>query len=94
MERKDLPGMPNASVLYADEKIVLRGFHDMVNVYIMTEYGTPLFGKKKRDFLSAAEWKKDGDIYYQRDGIGRRTGLTAKSIEEIVAKEMERRSES
>ena len=68
-------------------KIRLEAKSDVVHVYVLCDYRTPIYGKEKREWLHGDTWKKIGDAYFQIDGIGRRTGKMASCIDEILETE-------
>ena len=81
---KTLPGIEWHPVCYKDDEVFIRRAPEAVTVYHYTSYKTPLRGTPTQDWLCSGTWSiKDGK-YYQRDGIGRWTGVVANNLSEIA----------
>lgn len=74
------------TIAYMDEDLVL-SFRsaDVIHVYHMTGYRTPLNGIRRTGWLSAGNWELlESGGYGKSDGIGWKYLATADSIAEIV----------
>ena len=79
-------------ILFEDDQIILTEYCGTIEVYVNTEYRTPLCARLTTSFLSCGTWKRQENRFYKYDECRGRTGITADCIEDIVRIEKKKRN--
>ena len=79
-----LPGIKRNPVVYAKNNVAIRRGESSVQVYHNTGFKSPLKGVPKKGWLSTGSWAISDGKYRELNGIGQRTGRTAKNYDEIA----------